>query len=57
MKLTLVFRIFGGLNMLTGAGALFATSAMLGSAGMTVTPQLKIIQKWWRNTKIIRDIF
>jgi hypothetical protein len=23
MKLTLVFRIFGGLNMLTGAGALF----------------------------------
>ncbi len=40
MKLTLVFRIFGGLNMLTGAGALFATSAMLGSAGMTVTPQL-----------------
>jgi len=40
MKLTLVFRIFGGLNILTGAGALFATSAMLGSAGMTVTPQL-----------------
>jgi|TARA_B110000116_G_C16234987_1_gene315372 hypothetical protein len=40
MKLTLVFRIFGGLNMLTGAGALFATNAMLGSAGMTVTPQL-----------------
>ena len=40
MKLTLVFRIFGGLNMLTGAGALFATNAMLGSAGITVTPQL-----------------
>ena len=40
MKLKLVFRIFGGLNMLTGAGALFATKAMLGSAGMTVTPQL-----------------
>ena len=40
MNLKLVFRIFGGLNMLTGAGALFATSAMLGSAGMIVTPQL-----------------
>ena len=40
MNLKLIFRIFGGLNMLTGAGALFATSAMLGSAGMTVTPQL-----------------
>ncbi len=40
MNLKLIFRIFGGLNMLTGAGALFATSAMLGSAGMTVTTQL-----------------
>ena len=40
MNLKLVFRIFGGLNMITGAGALFATKAMLGSAGMTVTPQL-----------------
>ena len=40
MNLRLVFRIFGGLNMLTGAGALFATNAMLGSAGMTVTPDL-----------------
>jgi len=40
MNLKLIFRIFGGLNMLTGAGALFATSEMLGSAGMTVTPQL-----------------
>ena len=40
MKLKLVFRIFGGLNMLTGAGTLFATSAMLGSADMIATPQL-----------------
>jgi hypothetical protein len=40
MNLKLIFRIFGGLNMLTGAVALFATSEMLGSAGMTVTPQL-----------------
>tara|TARA_B100001750_G_C15436769_1_gene561362 strand:+ start:596 stop:967 length:372 start_codon:yes stop_codon:yes gene_type:complete len=40
MNLRLVFRIFGGLNILTGAGALFATNAMLGSAGMTVTPDL-----------------
>ena len=40
MNLKLIFRIFGGLNMLTGAGALFATNSMLSSAGMTVTPQL-----------------
>ena len=40
MNLKLVFRIFGGLNMLTGAGTLFATSAMLGSADMIATPQL-----------------
>ena len=40
MNLKLIFRIFGGLNMLTGAGALFATDAMLSSAGMLVTPQL-----------------
>ena len=40
MNLKLVFRIFGGLNILTGAGALFATNAMLSSAGMIVTPEL-----------------
>jgi len=40
MNLKLIFRIFGGLNMLTGAFALFATKAMLGSAGLTVTPEL-----------------
>jgi len=40
MNLRLIFRIFGGLNMLTGAGALFTTNSMLSSAGMTVTPQL-----------------
>ena len=40
MNLKFIFRIFGGLNMLTGAFALFATKAMLGSAGLTVTPEL-----------------
>ena len=40
MNLKLIFRIFGGLKMLTGAFALFATKAMLGSAGLTVTPEL-----------------
>ena len=40
MNLKLIFRIFGGLNMLTGTFALFATKAMLGSAGLTVTPEL-----------------
>ena len=40
MNLKLIFRIFGGLNMLTGAFALFATKAMLGSAGLTVTSEL-----------------
>ena len=40
MNLKLIFRIFGGLNMLTGAFALFATKAMLGSDGLTVTPEL-----------------
>ena len=52
MSLKLVFRIFGGLNILTGAFALFATKAMLGSAGLTVTPELITVGQGFAITAI-----
>ena len=53
MNLKLVFRIFGGLNMLTGAFALFATKAMLDSAGLTVTNQLITVGQGFAITAIV----
>jgi len=52
MNLKLIFRIFGGLNMLTGAFALFATKAMLGSAGLTVTNELITVAQGFAITAI-----
>ena len=52
MNLRLIFRIFGGLNMITGAFALFATKAMLGSAGLTVTPELITVGQGFAITTI-----
>ena len=52
MNLKLVFRIFGGLNMLTGAFALFATKAMLESAGLTVNPELMTVGQGFGVTAI-----
>ena len=52
MNLKLVFRIFGGLNILTGAGALFATNGMLSSAGMTVSSQLITVAQGFGVTAI-----
>ena len=52
MNLKLVFRIFGGLNMLTGAFALFATKAMLDSAGLTVTNELITVGQGFAITAI-----
>ncbi len=43
MNLKLAFRIFGGLNMLTGAFALFATGAFAESAGLTATSELETV--------------
>ena len=53
MNLKLVFRIFGGLNMLTGAFALFATKAMLDSAGLTVTNELITVGQGFAITAIV----
>ena len=52
MNLKLIFRIFGGLNMLTGAFALFATKAMLDSAGLTVTPEIITVGQGFAITAI-----
>ena len=52
MNLKLVFRIFGGLNMLTGAFALFATKAMLDSAGLTVTNEIITVGQGFAITAI-----
>ena len=52
MNLKLIFRIFGGLNMLTGAFALFATKAMLDSAGLTVTNELITVGQGFAITAI-----
>ena len=52
MNLKLIFRIFGGLNMLTGAFALFATKAMLDSAGLTVTNELITVAQGFAITAI-----
>ena len=52
MNLKLVFRIFGGLNMLTGGFALFATKAMLDSAGLTVTNELITVGQGFAITAI-----
>ena len=52
MNLKLVFRIFGGLNILTGAFALFATKAMLDSAGLTVTPEIITVGQGFAITAI-----
>ena len=53
MNLKLIFRIFGGLNMLTGAFALFATKAMLDSAGLTVTNELITVGQGFAITAIV----
>ena len=53
MNLKLVFRIFGGLNILTGAFALFATKAMLDSAGLTVTNELITVGQGFAITAIV----
>ena len=52
MNLKLIFRIFGGLNMLTGAFALFATKAMLDSAGLTVTNEIITVGQGFAITAI-----
>jgi len=52
MNLKLVFRIFGGLNMLTGGFALFATKAMIESAGLTVTSEMITIGQGFAITAI-----
>ena len=53
LNLKLVFRIFGGLNILTGASALFATKAMLDSAGLTVTNELITVGQGFAITAIV----
>ena len=52
MNLKLIFRIFGGLNMLTGTFALFATKAMLDSAGLTVTNEIITVGQGFAITAI-----